>query len=188
MTTTVTTLPEYRRKLATNRLGLWLFILSDAFVFAGLFVSRFFLLGFYTRPELNQILGLVITVVLLASSFFMNRAETAMAYGDRKGYLPRRFDHLDSGRDLPDRRGGGGVADRAVLPIGWRGCIDFLYYDRFSCFSCPHRRDFPGDCLSQWAEGFVLSGAHVGGRGCGDLLAFCRCRMDLLLPRTVLDG
>ena len=87
MTTTVTTLPEYRRKLATNRLGLWLFILSDAFVFAGLFVSRFFLLGFYTRPELNQILGLVITVVLLASSFFMNRAETAMAYGDRKGYL-----------------------------------------------------------------------------------------------------
>jgi cytochrome c oxidase subunit III len=86
MATSVTPLPEYRRRLVTNRLGLWLFILSDAFVFAGLFVSRFFLLGFYTRPELNQILGLVITVVLLASSFFMNRAETAMAYGDRKSF------------------------------------------------------------------------------------------------------
>jgi hypothetical protein len=66
---------------------LWLFILSDAFVFAGLFVSRFFLLGFFARPELNQILGLVITIVLLASSFSMNRAETAMAYGDRKNFL-----------------------------------------------------------------------------------------------------
>lgn len=87
MTTSVNALADYRRKLATNRLGLWLFILSDAFVFAGLFVSRFFLLGFYDRPELNQILGLVITIVLLASSFTMNRAETAMAHGDRKNFL-----------------------------------------------------------------------------------------------------
>ena len=87
MATSATTLPDYRRKLGTNRLGLWLFILSDAFIFAGLFVSRFFLLGFYARPDVNQILGLVITVVLLASSFFMNRAETAMAYGDRKNFL-----------------------------------------------------------------------------------------------------
>lgn len=87
MTTSVNAMADYRRKLATNRLGLWLFILSDAFVFAGLFVSRFFLLGFYARPELNQILGLVITVVLLASSFTMNRAETALASGDRKNFL-----------------------------------------------------------------------------------------------------
>jgi cytochrome c oxidase subunit 3 len=87
MTTSVNALADYRRKLATNRLGLWLFILSDAFVFAGLFVSRFFLLGFYDRPELNQLLGLVITIVLLASSFTMNRAETAMAHGDRKNFL-----------------------------------------------------------------------------------------------------
>jgi len=87
MSTTTTTLADYRRREGTNRLGLWLFIISDAFMFAGLFISRFYLLGTAIRPELSQILGLVITVVLLASSFFMNRAETAMRFGDRKGFL-----------------------------------------------------------------------------------------------------
>jgi len=29
----------------------------------------------------------VVTVILLVSSFFINRAETAMAYGDRKAFL-----------------------------------------------------------------------------------------------------
>jgi len=73
-------------KLATNRLGLWLFLLSDAFVFGGMFVARFNLLGF-TRPHLNQELGLIVTSALLVSSFFMNRGETQMALGDRKGFL-----------------------------------------------------------------------------------------------------
>ena len=73
-------------KLATNRLGFWLFILSDAFLFAGLLVTRFNLLGM-TRPELNQYLGLVVTAVLLVSSFFMNRAETHMSQGNQKGFL-----------------------------------------------------------------------------------------------------
>lgn len=77
---------SYAWKLATNRLGLWLFLLSDSFVFGGLLVSRFYLLGM-TRPPLNQYLGLVVTTVLLVSSFFMNRAETKMALGDRKGFL-----------------------------------------------------------------------------------------------------
>ena len=61
----------YRYKLGTNRLGLWLFILSDAFVFAGLLISRFYLLG-DTRPHLDQTLGLIVTSVLLISSFFMS--------------------------------------------------------------------------------------------------------------------
>jgi cytochrome c oxidase subunit 3 len=73
-------------KLATNRMGFWLFILSDAFLFAGLLVTRFNLLGL-TRPDLNQYLGLLVTAVLLLSSFFMNRAETQMAQGDQKGFL-----------------------------------------------------------------------------------------------------
>jgi cytochrome c oxidase subunit III len=77
---------SYAWRLATNRLGLWLFILSDAFVFGGLFISRFNLLGL-TRPHLNQFLGLIVTTVLLISSFFMNRGETQMARGDRKGFL-----------------------------------------------------------------------------------------------------
>jgi cytochrome c oxidase subunit 3 len=73
-------------KTGTNRLGLWLFLLSDTFVFGGLMVARINLLGL-TRPELNQVLGLAVTVVLLISSFFMNRGETAMSHGDRKGFL-----------------------------------------------------------------------------------------------------
>jgi cytochrome c oxidase subunit III len=87
MTTQTTTLAEYHRKLGINRLGLWLFILSDTFVFGGLYVSRFYLLGTDFRPEVNQLLGLAVTSVLLISSFFMNRAETGMAYGDRKTFL-----------------------------------------------------------------------------------------------------
>lgn len=77
---------SYDYKTGTNRLGLWLFLLSDAFVFAGLLVMRANLLGL-TRPHLNQMLGLVVTAVLLISSFFMNRGETAMKYGDVKAFM-----------------------------------------------------------------------------------------------------
>jgi cytochrome c oxidase subunit III len=77
---------SYSYKAGTNRLGLWLFLLSDAFVFAGLLTTRINLLGL-TRPHLNQLLGLVVTAVLLISSFFMNRGETAMAHGDKKGFI-----------------------------------------------------------------------------------------------------
>jgi cytochrome c oxidase subunit 3 len=86
MTTQLDTVKDYRFRSATNRLGLWLFIISDAFVFGGLLVSRFYLFG-GVRPELNQFLGLVVTSILLLSSFFMNRAETAITYGDQKGFL-----------------------------------------------------------------------------------------------------
>jgi cytochrome c oxidase subunit 3 len=76
----------YDYKAATNRLGLWLFLISDSFVFGGLMVVRINLLGL-TRPELNQLLGLAVTSVLLISSFFMNRGETLMHNGDRRGFL-----------------------------------------------------------------------------------------------------
>lgn len=76
---------SYEYKAGTLRLGLWLFLLSDAFVFGGLAIARFNLLGL-TRPNLNQTLGLIVTSVLLLSSFFMNRAETAMAHGDRRNF------------------------------------------------------------------------------------------------------
>jgi cytochrome c oxidase subunit 3 len=76
----------YEYKAGTNRLGLWLFLVSDSFVFAGLMIMRINLLGL-ARPQLNQILGLVVTVVLLISSFFMNRGETMMHNGDRRGFL-----------------------------------------------------------------------------------------------------
>jgi cytochrome c oxidase subunit 3 len=77
---------SYSYKTGTMRLGLWFFLLSDGFVFAGLLAMRINLLG-YTRPPLNQFLGLVVTAVLLISSFFMNRGETAMAHGDKKAFM-----------------------------------------------------------------------------------------------------
>ena len=77
---------SYAWKLTTNRMGFWLFILSDAFLFAGLFVTRFNLLGL-TRPDLNQYLGFLVTAGLLTSSFFMNRAETQMGQGNRRGFI-----------------------------------------------------------------------------------------------------
>jgi len=86
MNVSTISLEKYHQKTATNRLGLWLFIISDSFVFAGLYVARFYLLGTNQRPELSQVLGLIVTSVLLASSFFMNRAETAMTHGDQKSF------------------------------------------------------------------------------------------------------
>ena len=76
----------YQYKLGTYRIGLWLFIVSDSFVFLALLVTRFYLLG-GRRPELDQFLGLIVTSVLLVSSFFMNRAETAISHGDQKTFL-----------------------------------------------------------------------------------------------------
>ncbi|HWQ04905.1 MAG TPA: cytochrome c oxidase subunit 3 [Longilinea sp.] len=86
MSTAAHSLAEYQRKVATSRLGLWLFLLSDTFVFGGLMVSRFYLLG-GRRPDLNTTLGLIVTSVLLISSFFMNRAEVSISHGDRKGFI-----------------------------------------------------------------------------------------------------
>lgn len=78
---------SYSFKSGTNRLGLWLFLLSDGFVFAGLLVMRANLLGLTHPGALDQVLGLLVTAVLLVSSFFMNRGETAMSYGDVKGFM-----------------------------------------------------------------------------------------------------
>ncbi|MBI4499051.1 MAG: heme-copper oxidase subunit III [Chloroflexi bacterium] len=73
-------------RLAINRLGLWLFIISESCLFATLLASRFYLTGL-DRPEgLNQTLGLAITAVLLVSSLTAYRAEAASASGDQAGF------------------------------------------------------------------------------------------------------
>jgi cytochrome c oxidase subunit 3 len=86
MTTETRAASDYQYKSSTNRLGLWLFIVSDSFFFAGLLVTRFYLFG-GERPELSQLLGFTVTSVLLLSSFFMNRADVAMAHGDQRKFL-----------------------------------------------------------------------------------------------------
>ncbi len=74
------------RRLYLNRLGLWLFIISESFLFGGILVSRFYLWG-STRPHLDQALGMSVTIILLISSFFANRAEVAIKYDDHKTFF-----------------------------------------------------------------------------------------------------
>lgn len=74
-------------RLSLNRLGLWLFMLSESMIFLILLFTRFYLFGL-ERPEgLNQALGLGVTSILLLSSFTAYRAEAAMAHGDRPTFL-----------------------------------------------------------------------------------------------------
>lgn len=77
--------PAYNH-LALNRLGLWLFMLSESMIFIVLLMTLFVLVGSERPAELNQLLGLAITVILLLSSMTAYRAETAMAHGDRKTF------------------------------------------------------------------------------------------------------
>lgn len=85
---TTTSLPQTRYSgLSINRIGLWLFILSESSIFIALLAVRFYLEG-TSRPEaLNQTLGLTITSVLLLSSLTAYQAETAIAHDDRAGFL-----------------------------------------------------------------------------------------------------
>ena len=75
------------KRLSINRLGLWLFILSESGIFAALLFTRFYLLGFERASELNQTIGLIITSLLLISSLTAYRAESAIAHGNQETFL-----------------------------------------------------------------------------------------------------
>ena len=81
----------YRTATRNNRMGMWLFFFSELFLFGGLLITRFALWvdedGHIIRPELDQNVGLIVTVVLLASSYFMNRSEVAIANGRKRDFL-----------------------------------------------------------------------------------------------------
>lgn len=76
--------------LQHNRFGLWMFFVSEIFLFGGLLAARFYLWrgegGEIIRPELDQFVGLLVTVVLLISSWSMNMAETGMEHDDRRTF------------------------------------------------------------------------------------------------------
>ncbi len=63
--------------LSLNRLGLWLFIISDISFFVALISSRFFVYGVVTPDDINQYLGLGLTILLLTSSLTAYRSEIA---------------------------------------------------------------------------------------------------------------
>ncbi len=86
MSTITSSLESYRAQLRLNRFGLWLFFISEAFLFGGLLATRFYLWG-NTRPELDQAVGLIVTSVLLISSLAMNLAEKGIENDDRRVFL-----------------------------------------------------------------------------------------------------
>ena len=77
---------EERQRPSMNQLGLWLFFLSESFLFGALLSARFYLAG-TDRPHVNQLLGLAITAILLVSSLTAYRSEVSIAHGDRKAFL-----------------------------------------------------------------------------------------------------
>jgi cytochrome c oxidase subunit 3 len=72
--------------LTLNRIGLWLFLLSETFLFSALLSSRYYLLKLDRAGDLNQALGLAITMVLILSSLSAYRAETAAMHGDQRRF------------------------------------------------------------------------------------------------------
>ncbi len=75
------------QQLKANRLGLWLFCISELFIFAAMLAARFYLWrdpdsGALLRPELSQLIGFITTAMLLVSSYFMVRGEVAAEQGD----------------------------------------------------------------------------------------------------------
>jgi len=78
---------EEKLRLKINQAGLWLFFLSESFLFSALATARFVISGTDRPEELNQLLGLGITSILLVSSLTAYLAESAIARGDRKAFL-----------------------------------------------------------------------------------------------------
>jgi len=70
-----------------NKLGLWLFFLSETFLFSAMISARFVTSGTDTPEHLNQPLALAITVVLLLSSISAYLSENAIANDDRSGFM-----------------------------------------------------------------------------------------------------
>ncbi len=68
-----------------HRYGLWLFIISEAFLFAILLAVRFLVAGLDKPEALNIPLGLVLTAILLSSSYTLHRGDKAAASGDGAG-------------------------------------------------------------------------------------------------------
>ena len=73
-------------RLSINQIGIWMFFLSETFLFGGLVSTRFYLQGFQTPEHVDQALGLGITIILLFSSFTAYRAEAAIAHGDHRKF------------------------------------------------------------------------------------------------------
>jgi heme/copper-type cytochrome/quinol oxidase subunit 3 len=145
---------SYTYKTGTNRIGLMALPAFGCLRVRGLIGDALEPAGF-TRPhQLDQNLGLLVTAVLLISSFFMNRGETAMAHGDVKSFMNNTLITGASVWLLP-RCGLGGMA--SGCPRGadcqfWqpsRRSVGrrLLHDDGYACLPRPDRVDLPRNCV-----------------------------------------
>ena len=89
--TTETTRKEYHQDHSfqprANRIGLWMFIFSECFLFAAFLSARYFTTGTERPAELNQALALAVTIVLLVSSVSAYMAEASIKFNYRRNFL-----------------------------------------------------------------------------------------------------
>lgn len=75
-------------QLRANRMGMWLFLVSETFLFGSFLAARYYSTGTYRPAEgLNQELALFLTVVLLLSSISAYLAETAIRFNHRRKFI-----------------------------------------------------------------------------------------------------
>jgi cytochrome c oxidase subunit 3 len=79
--------PDTSFQPRANRLGLWMFIFSECFLFAAFLSARWFTTGTQKPEELNQVLALAITIVLLLSSVFAYLGETSIRFNARRNFI-----------------------------------------------------------------------------------------------------
>ena len=70
-----------------NRIGLWLFIFSECFLFAAFLSARYFTTGTERPEDLNQALALAVTIILLLSSISAYLAEASIKNNHRRNFL-----------------------------------------------------------------------------------------------------
>ncbi len=82
---------EYHQDMSfqprANRIGLWLFIISETFLFGAFLSARYYSTGTYRPEELNQTLALLLTIILLLSSVSAYLAETSIRFNHRRNFI-----------------------------------------------------------------------------------------------------
>ncbi len=82
---------EYHQDMSfqprANRIGLWLFIVSETFLFGAFLSARYYSTGTFRPEELNQSLALLLTIVLLGSSVSAYLAETSIRFNHRRNFI-----------------------------------------------------------------------------------------------------
>jgi len=98
-----------------NKLGLWLFIASETFLFGALISAAFITSGTDKPEHLNQPLALVLTGVLLLSSISAFTAEVSIATDNRRRFL--RFTSVTIGL---------GILFLVGVVFEWREGLEFF--------------------------------------------------------------